>query len=135
MVKTSDRRHWDRFWEVAGDADEIYSNEGRIAERIAEAVPVEGSRILEVGAGSGRDGVALSRAGARVVSLDYSRPSLEMINSQLQGVERISLCCGEAFSLPFADETFDVVFHQGLLEHFRDPGALLPPPRASRRSP
>jgi SAM-dependent methyltransferase len=26
---------------------------------------------------------------------------------------------GDTFCLPFRDETFDIVFHQGLLEHFR----------------
>ena len=34
-------------------------------------------------------------------------------------------CCGDAFALPFADGTFDVVFHQGLLEHFRNPDDLI----------
>ncbi len=33
--------------------------------------------------------------------------------------------CGDAFALPFPDETFDVVFHQGLLEHFRNAGGLV----------
>jgi len=32
---------------------------------------------------------------------------------------------GNALSLPFRDGSFDVVFHQGLLEHFRDPLSLL----------
>jgi SAM-dependent methyltransferase len=27
--------------------------------------------------------------------------------------------------MPFRDEAFDIVFHQGLMEHFRDPSALL----------
>ena len=35
------------------------------------------------------------------------------------------MCCGDAFALPFADGTFDVVFHQGLLEHFRNPDDLI----------
>lgn len=35
----------------------------------------------------------------------------------------IQLVGGDAFELPFQDGTFDVVFHQGLLEHFREPQA------------
>ena len=59
--------------------DNVYSNEGRVAERLAHAVPVEGLRVLEVGAGSGRDGLMLAGRGAWVVSLDYSLPSLRLI--------------------------------------------------------
>ena len=81
--------------------------------------------MLEVGAGTGRDGIALAREGARVVSLDYSMRSLAMIRAQGEGGDRISLCCGDAFALPFGDGTFDVVFHQGLLEHFRNPDDLI----------
>jgi ubiquinone/menaquinone biosynthesis C-methylase UbiE len=123
--KKSQREHWDRFWRAVDTVDEVYSNEGRVASQIEQFLSVEGKRILEVGAGSGRDGIQLAANGARVVSLDYSIPSLSMIGSQLDGRTLISLCCGDAFSLPFEDETFDVVFHQGLLEHFRNPGDLI----------
>jgi SAM-dependent methyltransferase len=123
--KKSKREHWDRFWRAAEDVSEVYSNEERIASRIERLVPVEGKRVLEVGAGSGRDGIRLAGGGAQVVSLDYSMPSLAMIRSQLQEGASVSLCCGDAFLLPFEDETFDVVFHQGLLEHFRNPGDLI----------
>jgi SAM-dependent methyltransferase len=88
-------------------------------------VPVEDLRVLEVGAGSGRDGLMLARGGARVVSLDYSLPSLRLIKAQAAGDGSLSACCGDAFALPFADGTFDIVFHQGLLEHFRNPDDLI----------
>ncbi len=105
--------------------DNVYSNEGRVAERLARAVPVEGLRVLEVGAGSGRDGIVLAERGARVVSLDYSLPSLRLIKAQASGTGPPAVCCGDAFALPFADDTFDIVFHQGLLEHFRNPDDLV----------
>ena len=37
----------------------------------------------------------------------------------------VHLVRANALALPFRDGTFDVVFHQGLLEHFRDPRPLL----------
>jgi len=67
----------------------------------------------------------MASRGASVVSLDYSMPSLEMVRSSVPDGADVSLCCGDAFSLPFPDETFDLVFHQGLLEHFRNPGDML----------
>ena len=84
-----------------------------------------GKRILEVGAGTGRDGIELARRGALVVALDYSAESLRIIKAQIKPEEGVSLCCGDAFALPFPDGAFDVVFHQGLLEHFRNAGALV----------
>ncbi len=125
MSRESEKRHWDRFWERAGSAREVYSNEGRVAFRIAMSSPVEGMRVLEVGAGSGRDGIELASLGAEVVSLDYSMPSLGVIGAQIGPGERVTLCCGDAFSLPFEEDTFDIVFHQGLLEHFRNPDDLI----------
>jgi SAM-dependent methyltransferase len=105
--------------------DDVYSNEGRVAERIARAGDVGGKRVLEVGAGSGRDGLMLVDRGACVVSLDYSLPSLRLIKGQSSGAGTLAVCCGDAFALPFADGTFDIVFHQGLLEHFRNPDDLI----------
>jgi SAM-dependent methyltransferase len=40
------------------------------------------------------------------------------------GVE-VTTVCGDALGSPFPDGSFDVIFHQGLLEHFRDTTPLL----------
>lgn len=126
IARASEKRHWDRFWEDARDADDVYSNEGRVARRLARVVPsVEGLRVLEVGAGTGRDALDLAGRGARAVALDYSAPSLGLIRRQLEPGRSVELVCGDAFALPFPDAAFDVVFHQGLLEHFRNPDDLL----------
>lgn len=119
--RVSEKHHWDEFWKKSPDADEVYDNEGRVSRHFAEVGSFEGLKVLEVGAGTGRDGIYMAGQGASVVSLDYSPASLDMISSQLSGDEDVSLCCGDAFALPFPDGTFDLVFHQGLLEHFRNP--------------
>lgn len=124
-MKESEKKHWDRFWERSGEVEDVYSNEGRVTEKLSALVPVEGKHVLEVGAGTGRDGIFLSQQGAFVVSLDYSIQSLSMIQSQLRTQSSVAVCCGDAFELPFEDETFDIVFHQGLLEHFRNPDDLI----------
>jgi len=78
-----------------------------------------------VGAGSGRDSLRLAEAGAEVGILDYSEAALAATRSLMMGNERVHLVRGDAFHLPFADASFDLVFHQGLLEHFRDPAPII----------
>ena len=55
--------------------------------------------------------------------LDYSRQALRVISAVSDnGTDAV---LGDAFSLPFRDGSFDVIFHQGLLEHFREPTAII----------
>jgi SAM-dependent methyltransferase len=85
---------------------------------------MKGKRILEVGAGTGRDGLRMQELGGDVSLLDYSEESLRLIRL-LTSREQVKLVMGDARDCPFETATFDVVFHQGLLEHFPSPFALL----------
>jgi ubiquinone/menaquinone biosynthesis C-methylase UbiE len=125
-VRESSEAHWTRFWRERADIDAVYDTEGRVVEQILAEGDVRGMRALEVGAGSGRDSVALAERGARAVVLDYSRASLDVARTVAAraGVP-LQLVRADALCLPFRNGAFDVVFHQGLLEHFRDPMPLL----------
>ncbi len=128
MGRSSEKRHWDAFWAQSQDLQDVYANDDRIERFLAPRVKLEGARVLEVGAGTGRDAAQLAAHGAEVVTLDYSDEALRLMRENLG--ESVRIVCGDALALPLADESFDVVFHQGLLEHFRDPVALL---RENRR--
>jgi len=127
-MRESRREHWERFWAQTREisVDEVYDNGGRILREIFAAADPSGLRILEVGAGSGRDSIALAEAGAHVTTLDYSPQSLSLIREESRRTgQPVDMVGGNALAMPFADESFDLVFHQGLLEHFRDPMPLL----------
>jgi SAM-dependent methyltransferase len=82
--------------------------------------------VLEVGAGSGRDSLVLAREGAITIVLDYSPASLGLVQQQARAQQLpVHLVRADALAMPFRDGAIDVVFHQGLLEHFRDPRPLL----------
>jgi len=121
--RESRQEHWDRYWESA-PAEEIYESVGDLAAELSARRGLEGARVLEVGAGSGRDSLRLAELGAKVTVLDYSPAALEMI-AALDAKGLLTLARGDALDLPFPDGGFDIVFHQGLLEHFRDPHRLL----------
>ncbi|HPF70907.1 MAG TPA: class I SAM-dependent methyltransferase [Candidatus Krumholzibacteria bacterium] len=127
-MRSSTPRHWQRFWEQADhlELEDVYGTDGRMVREVVRLGDPAGKRILEVGAGTGRDAVALARAGAEVLTLDYVSGSLHLTRKAADGAGvTVRTVCGDALGSPFADGTFDVVFHQGLLEHFRDVRPLL----------
>jgi SAM-dependent methyltransferase len=126
MRRASTLDHWESYWKGHQDLDRTYSTGGRLAREILRDGPVAGRRVLEVGAGSGRDSLALARDGAVAIVLDYSPASLGLVQQQARA-ERlpVQLVRADALAMPFRDGSIDVVFHQGLLEHFRDPEPLL----------
>lgn len=126
MARASTKAHWDAYWKENLDPHVTYDNDDRVIRAIQALGEVRGKRILEVGAGSGRDSIALARMGAEVTVIDYVPSSLTVVarNAAAAGV-RIRMVCGDGTRMPFPEGTFDVVFHQGLMEHFRDEAPLL----------
>jgi SAM-dependent methyltransferase len=125
-MRASTRGHWHRYWQDRTETiEDVYTNEDRILRQL-EDLDLEGRRVMEVGAGSGRDSLELARQGARVYVLDYVGSSFDVIRRLARegGLEVICVCA-DATRMPFRDNSFSLVFHQGLLEHFRDPAPLL----------
>lgn len=116
---------WSRFWGGKEAVDEIYPSSPRVVEAVAAALAISGGRVLEIGAGTGRDTAALARLGHRAVALDYADESLALVASVAPELIGRGIVRGDAFHLPFADGVFDAVFHQGVLEHFGNPSAFL----------
>jgi SAM-dependent methyltransferase len=84
-----------------------------------------GDLVLDAGCGEGRHCFGCLERGARVVGLDIDFPSLRDASKRLRGraLELDSLgemTQGDAFHLPFADETFDRVICSEVMEHVHD---------------
>lgn len=127
MARASTLDHWESYWKGhSQDIEDTYSTGGRLVREVLADGPIEGRIVMEIGAGSGRDLLELARLGARGVVLDYSPASLALVKSQAeaQGIP-VMFVQADATRMPFRDGAIDVSFHQGLLEHFRDPMPLL----------
>lgn len=127
MARVSTLDHWESYWKGhRADIEDTYSTRGRLVREVLADGPVEGRLVMEIGAGSGRDLIALAQLGAKGLVLDYSPASLELVREQAraQGVA-VMLVRADATRMPFRDGAIDISFHQGLLEHFRDPLPLL----------
>ena len=126
MKRTSTLQNWDEFWNRKRHVENVYANVERIIENLKKVTELRDKKVLEVGAGTARDSFALINEGATVYVLDYSPQAIEIINALNKNREKqIYPILADAFSIPVPDNTFDIVFHQGLLEHFHEPMPLL----------
>src|SRR5581483_5588066 len=77
-----------------------------------------GKKLLEIGAGLGTDHVQFAKNGALTTDLDLSSGHLEHAkrNMALRGLEG-EFIHGDAESMPFEDEAFDVVYSNGVIHH------------------
>lgn len=80
---------------------------------------VQGKRVLDVGCGMGRFSDVVSRWGGNVVSIDLSL-AVESAFANLGQRGNVSILQADAFQLPFALESFDIVFSMGVLHHTPD---------------
>jgi ubiquinone/menaquinone biosynthesis C-methylase UbiE len=79
-----------------------------------------GDQVLEVGCGTAALSAALAARGAEVVASDISLRWLALAQKRL-GDAPVKLVACAAESLPFADESFDVVAAADVIEHVEDP--------------
>ena len=77
-----------------------------------------GKVVLEIGPGLGTDHAQFARAGAVMYALDLTERHLE-VTRQRFGIEGLvtRLVRGDAEVLPFARDSFDVVYSFGVLHH------------------
>lgn len=77
-----------------------------------------GSKILEVGAGTGRYSVALAKEGYDVTAVELVESNLEILRQNAAGLENITTYQGDAEDLRFfADDSFDAVLVLGPMYH------------------
>ena len=77
--------------------------------------------LLEIGVGAGTDFVQWVRHGARATGIDLTEAGIALARERLalEGL-RASLMVSDAESLPFEDESFDLVYSYGVLHHTPD---------------
>lgn len=95
-----------------------YRTEGHILRRL-DAIDFKGKRVLEIGLGQGADSEQIIRRGGVWSGLDLSQESVDRVAARmrLRGLAYERLACGSALALPFADNSFDLVFSHGVLHH------------------
>ena len=108
---------------LASDFDEVM-NQYDINRRLETLIDnffadvnLQGLSVLDAGCGTGRGAERLSQLGANVIAVDLGINLLQITQ------ERCSCLTAQAsvLTLPFADNTFDIVFSTEVIEHTPNP--------------
>jgi SAM-dependent methyltransferase len=113
-----DRFHgdYDKFFT---DYDQFrYQNERHLPACI-QALNVAGKKVLEIGLGEGAESERLIRQGALWSGVDLTAEAVERVRTRLtlRELPYEDLRQGSVLDLPFADDSFDMVFSHGVLHH------------------
>ena len=109
ILKAPTARLWDKIWLN----NNSFSYHESVIDQVTKLKSV--STVLEVGAGSGADLLELKKLGYKVTFSDFSNVAIKNINKRDPQLKTIKC---DARNLPFTDDSFDLVYCLGLLEHF-----------------
>jgi ubiquinone/menaquinone biosynthesis C-methylase UbiE len=118
-----------RFWEEEACGERYGDDQDRVRyelepEIIAFAAFQEskGQDVLEIGVGMGADYVRWLRAGAKAVGIDLTERAVAITQARAEadGFPHADLRQADAEHLPFANESFDLVYSWGVLHHTPD---------------
>jgi ubiquinone/menaquinone biosynthesis C-methylase UbiE len=124
MLGKTTKEHWQAYWQTKDHQPEVTHPE--LLKNLQAIIAVKGKKILEIGVGMGGDSLFLAGQGAVVSVLDFSQEALARVRASAQEkglVVRTILT--DAQKIPVRDGFFDVVFHQGFLEHVEGPREYL----------
>lgn len=85
------------------------------------------ARIVDIGAGGGALVREIAMQGVPPIGLDIALLNLQRIanNLQKENITGFSLVCGDAYTLPFKNESMDAVIFSEVLEHLENPEKAL----------
>jgi SAM-dependent methyltransferase len=112
--------------EYAGAAEAWAGSVASVYERLARAVvddcpiPLNGARVLDLGAGTGVISELAVAGGAHVTAADLSESMLGY-----DRIRRPPSAVADVFALPFRAGAFDVVLGACIVNHFDDPASAL----------
>ena len=113
---------WDKIYE---NFDRFSQNDFPFYSRLVDLLSPEyhdSDSILEVGSGSGYMVSFFQQKGLFSVGIDRNIEPAKVAKRHFQVRNMIQ---ADMFNLPFRDNTFDIVWNEGVLEHFPDPRNLI----------
>ena len=113
--------------EFFDDLDEYRFDKLHYLPQLVDFESYRGRSVLEVGCGIGTDLARFARGGALVTGVDLSSTAIELAkqNFALHGLTAQELRVANGESLPYAANTFDVVYGHGVVQYTSDAPRLV----------
>jgi ubiquinone/menaquinone biosynthesis C-methylase UbiE len=108
---------WEEFWRGEHFENTVKFCDVDPMRSLFEKYSQPGSLMLEGGCGLGNYVAYYNTRGWRVIGLDFAQEALNALHLRQKNV---NLCGGDVSKLPFADETFDLYYSGGVVEHFEE---------------
>ncbi|MCM2531962.1 class I SAM-dependent methyltransferase [Neobacillus pocheonensis] len=114
------KKIWDNLWAEKEFSDWDSSSQNIYDSIIKEAGKLEGKKILEAGSGTGRISLRFAMEGADVTLLDFSEIAIEQSKERFnkRNLKAEFITCDIMNMKDIPDNTYDVVWNAGVLEHF-----------------
>ena len=81
---------------------------------------IKKGKIFEPGSGGGMASVKFAKEGFDVICMDLSENALQKTKSLFKHMDlEAKFTLGDLFHTPIKNEQFNIVFNQGVMEHFR----------------
>lgn len=113
--------NWNEYYQNPLTITGLLSNLYGQKEFISTIVEISPKSIIEIGTGSGGMSIFLSWLGFSVEGVDIDPKVVAKATAEAQRLNSSAkFIVADAFHLPHPDGSFDLAFHQGLLEHFTD---------------
>lgn len=106
------------------DLEDMFRLRSHLAVTEMPLDQLAGKKVLEIGPGAGGHSAMFAKYGADMTSVDITFDRARATQAKFDLMEDPARGChalqGDAESLPFADESFDIVYSNGVLHHTPD---------------
>lgn len=110
LTEGGEKRPWNSYWAIYEFAWNHYS---------------EGKALLDFGSGPGENALRFATIGYRVEGFDISEENVRIANKLFENKDCFgSFRCATAESLPYKDESFELIFGVDILHHVDIPKAM-----------
>lgn len=112
---------WHKYYQAPLTLEGLLGNLYSQKDFLVEIVNSQPNKILEVGTGSGGMSIFLGWLGMDITGIDVDSQVVDKARAEAARLHSpAKFRVADTFQLPYSDNTFDLIFHQGLLEHFSD---------------
>jgi 2-polyprenyl-3-methyl-5-hydroxy-6-metoxy-1,4-benzoquinol methylase len=113
------KKKWEDVYGAENTIEDFIGNIANHSTFLREILDENPKRVLEIGSGSGTLSIFLSHFNLKVTSIDNNEKVIKLAkkhNELFSG--KVKFVKQNAFKMTFKNDFFDLVYHQGFLEHF-----------------